>query len=130
MMIALGITNGIQKEFKERLFVMNYPLTVVSYSEGITHTVVQKIQTHFPTLKLSPYYTTQVISKNEHGIQGSMVYGVDFSQEAAINKVFAKAIKGSKDSSNFFTKEFIQGIIVGVLLSVLGLLVYIKFFMP
>jgi len=101
MMIALGITNGIQKEFKERLFVMNYPLTVVSYSEGIENTVVQKIQTHFPTLKLSPYYTTQVISKNEHGIQGSMVYGVDFAKEAAINTVFAKAVKGETNSSKY-----------------------------
>ena len=51
MMIALGITNGIQKEFKERLFVMNYPLTVVSYGEGIENKVIQKIQTHFPKLK-------------------------------------------------------------------------------
>ena len=101
MMIALGITNGIQKEFKERLFVMNYPLTVTSYSEGIESEVIQKIHTHFPTLKLSPYYTTQVISKNEHGIQGSMVYGVNFAQEAAINTVFAKAVKGETNSSKY-----------------------------
>ncbi len=101
MMIALGITNGIQKEFKERLFVMNYPLTVTSYSEGIESEVIQKIHAHFPTLKLSPYYTTQVISKNEHGIQGSMVYGVNFAQEAAINTVFAKAVKGETNSSKY-----------------------------
>ena len=111
MMVALGITNGIQKEFKERLFVMNYPLTVVSYSEGVTQTVVQKIQTQFPTLKLSPYYTTQVISKNEHGIQGSMVYGVDFAKEAAINTVFAKAVKGETNSSKY-------SIVIGDTLSV------------
>ena len=101
MMIALGITNGIQKEFKERLFVMNYPLTVTSYSEGIESKVIQKIHAHFPTLKLSPYYTTQVISKNEHGIQGSMVYGVDFAKEAAINTVFAKAVNGETNSSKY-----------------------------
>jgi len=40
MMIAIGITNGIQKEFKERLFVMNYPLTVVSYGEGIDTEII------------------------------------------------------------------------------------------
>jgi len=81
MMIAIGITNGIQKEFKERLFVMNYPLTVVSYGEGIDTEIIQKIEKNFPALKLSPYYTTQVISKNEHGVQGSMVYGIDFRKE-------------------------------------------------
>jgi len=101
MMIAMGVTNGIQKDFKERLFVMNYPLTVVSYGEGIDQSLVEKLQQHFPTLKLSPYYTTQVISKNEHGIQGSMVYGVNFQQEAAINTVFAKAAKESNSSSKY-----------------------------
>ena len=111
MMIALGITNGIQKEFKERLFVMNYPLTVLSYTDGIDSDLVQKIQQHFPALKLSPYYTTQVISKNEHGIQGSMVYGVDFVREAAINTVFAKATKGRENSSKY-------SIVIGDTLSV------------
>ncbi len=111
MMIALGITNGIQKEFKERLFVMNYPLTVVSYADGIGTNIVQKIEKHFPALKLSPYYTTQVISKNEHGIQGSMVYGVNFAKEAAINKVFAKATKEQDNSSKY-------SIVIGDTLSV------------
>jgi putative ABC transport system permease protein len=101
MMIAIGVTNGIQKDFKERLFVMNYPLTVVSYTDGVSDTLINKIQQDFPTLKLSPYYTTQVISKNENGIQGSMVYGIDFEKEAAINTVFAKAQKETNSSSKF-----------------------------
>ncbi len=101
MMIALGITNGIQKEFKERLFVMNYPLTVVSYGEGIDASLIEKIQETFPDLKLSPYYTTQVITKSEHGVQGSMVYGVDFSKEATINSVFAKVHKETNSSSKY-----------------------------
>ena len=29
LMIAMGIMNGTQKEFTKRLFVMNYPLTVL-----------------------------------------------------------------------------------------------------
>jgi len=95
MIIAMGITNGIQKEFKARLFVMNYPLTVHSYGDGVDADTIKNITSHFPDLKISPYYTTQVISKNEHDIQGSMVYGVDFAKEAAINTVFAKALKGS-----------------------------------
>jgi putative ABC transport system permease protein len=101
MMIAIGITNGIQKEFKERLFVMNYPLTVVSYGEGIDTETIHKIEKNFPSIKLSPYYTTQVISKNEHGVQGSMVYGVDFEKEAAINRIFAKANREGNSSSKY-----------------------------
>jgi len=101
MMIAIGVTNGIQKDFKERLFVMNYPLTVISYTDGVDASLIKKIQRSFPTLKLSPYYTTQAISKNEHGIQGSMIYGVNFEQEAAINTVFAKVNKETNSSSKY-----------------------------
>ena len=32
LMIAMGVMNGTHKEFKKRLFVMNYPLTIVSYT--------------------------------------------------------------------------------------------------
>jgi putative ABC transport system permease protein len=29
LMIAMGIMNGTQKEFSKKLFVMNYPLTIL-----------------------------------------------------------------------------------------------------
>ncbi|HIP61636.1 MAG TPA: ABC transporter permease [Sulfurovum sp.] len=101
MMIALGVTNGLQKEFKERLFVMNYPLTVVSYADGIDSKTAYKIKEKFPELRLSPYYTTQVITKNDNSIQGSMVYGVDFQKEAALNSVFAKVKTTGKSTSKY-----------------------------
>jgi len=42
-------------------------------------------------LKFSPYYTTQVITKNEGAVQGSLLYGVDFAKESAINPIFKEA---------------------------------------
>jgi len=90
MLIALAITTGIQKDFKERLFVMNYPLTVFSYGGEVNNTLVKKIEETFPTVKTSPYYTTSAVVKNKIGIQGSLIYGVDFQKESAINNVFAQ----------------------------------------
>jgi len=29
LMVAMGIMNGTEKEFKKRLFVMNYPITLI-----------------------------------------------------------------------------------------------------
>jgi len=101
MIIAMAVTNGMQKDFKERLFIMNYPLTLVSYSEGIDKNLTDKIQKKFPSLKLSPYYTTQVIAKNDDIVQGCMIYGVDFKKEAMINKVFKKAEKNSTNNSKY-----------------------------
>jgi len=92
LMIAMGIMNGTQKEFKKRLFVMNYPLTVLPVMENaINQELIQTLSQHFPHLKFSPYYTTQVITKNTGAVQGSLLYGVDFDKESAINPVFKEA---------------------------------------
>jgi putative ABC transport system permease protein len=100
LMIAMGIMNGTQKEFKKRLFVMNYPLTVLPMMEGaINDDLIQTLHHHFPDLQFSPYYTTQVITKNAGAVQGSLLYGVDFEKESAINPIFREAAaKGSAQS--------------------------------
>ena len=94
LMIAMGVMNGTQKEFKKRLFVMNYPLTVLSYdTNGVNDSLIKKIEAQFPDLKISPYYVTQVIAKNADSVQGTILYGVDFNKEAKINNILAKAYK-------------------------------------
>jgi len=102
LMIAMGIMNGTQKEFQKKLFVMNYPLTILPLEEGaINPTLAQTLHQHFPSLKLSPYYTTQVISKNAGAVQGSLLYGVDFAKESAINSIFQKATEQNITNSKF-----------------------------
>ncbi|SFV51515.1 Lipoprotein releasing system transmembrane protein LolC [hydrothermal vent metagenome] len=98
LMIAMGIMNGSQKEFSKRLFVMNYPLTVLPLDEGVINdNLISNLKEKFPHLKFSPYYTTQVITKHDGVVQGSLLYGVDFAKEAQINSIFAKA-KGHNNS--------------------------------
>ena len=92
LMIAMGIMNGTQKEFTKRLFVMNYPLTVLPLKENsVNDELIEKLSSEFPHLKFSPYYTTQVITKNDAAVQGSLLYGVDFDKEASLNPIFKKA---------------------------------------
>ena len=98
LMIGIGVTNGTHNEFKKRLFVMNYPLTIVSYdTNGVSQPLLDDIKAKFPEVKISPYYTTQVITKNADGVQGTILYGVDFKKEAQINSIFAKAYKQVKE---------------------------------
>jgi putative ABC transport system permease protein len=101
LMVAMGIMNGTYTQFKDRLFVMNYPLTVTSYGDGVDQATIDALHEAFPKLKISPYYTTQVITKNGEALQGSMVFGVDFDQEAAINKVLKKTLTRFPSPSPF-----------------------------
>ena len=102
LMIAMGIMNGTQKEFKKRLFVMNYPLTVLPMREGaVNDNLVRTLRQHYPKLKFSPYYSTQVITRNAGAVQGSLLYGVDFEKESALNPVFKEAAAQSSSKSKF-----------------------------
>jgi len=93
LMLAMGIMNGTQKSFTEKLFVMNYPLTVLPLAEDVVDDkLVDKLSKALPHLKFSPYYTTQVITKNDGAVQGSLLYGVDAKKEAEINHVFKDAV--------------------------------------
>ena len=97
LMIAMGVMNGTQQEFTKKLFVMNYPLTVLPIEENAVNIdLVKKLSQKFPDMKFSPYYTTQVITKNDGAVQGSLLYGVDYDREARLNEVFKKARGDSK----------------------------------
>ncbi len=96
LMVAMGIMNGTEKEFKKRLFVMNYPITLIPSTHGVANdNLISKLKIEFPNLKFSPYYTTQVITKSGSNVNGSILYGVDFQKEAKINRVFKEAIENS-----------------------------------
>ncbi len=101
LMIAMGIMNGTEKEFKKRLFVMNYPITLIpTNANSLNDTLISKLSKEFPYMKFSPYYTTQVITKSGSNVNGSILYGVDFKKEANINEVFKKALDNSISLNN------------------------------
>jgi len=96
LIIAMSIMNGMDKEFENKLTIMNYPLTIYAKIDGvITDKYVQKLQKKYPDLKFSPYIQTSAIIKKDQ-MNGVILYGVDFNKEKKLNPIFAKAIKGIK----------------------------------
>ena len=103
LMLAMGMMHGTQKEWQKSLFVMNYPLTVVPLGYHATDDdLVEKLSGKFPELKFSPFYQTGVFSKSNSGIEGFMLYGVDFAQEMQINPVLKKAKENSLQKASKF----------------------------
>ncbi len=101
LIVAMAIMNGTYKQFKEKLFVMNYPLTITSFGPGVDQATLDGLVQAFPRLKFSPYYTTQVIVKHGEVLQGSVLFGVDFAREKAINPVLARALPAHPSPTRF-----------------------------
>lgn len=94
LLVAMAIMNGFDKEFERKLFTMNYPLTILSYSKGgVYESDYEKLKSKFPHLSMSPYISTQTIAKYSNKLEGILLFGVDFEKEKAINSVLKDALK-------------------------------------
>jgi len=94
LIIAMAIMNGTAKEFKDKLFTMNYPLSIYPKIEGmVDDDLLNKLEQKFPNLKFSPYLTSQVMIQSDESMSGGVIFGVDKEKESAINKIYKDSVK-------------------------------------
>ena len=97
LIIAMALMNGFDNEFKKKLTIMNYPLTVLPKFYGaVNENMLIDLQAKFPDLKFSPYVQSAVMARNGVELEGGYIFGVDFGDEAKVNDVLQKAISSSK----------------------------------
>lgn len=94
LIVAMAIMNGFDKEFKRKLFTMNYPITVSGLSSSfVTDKDLNDLKKRLPSLKFSPYISTQVMLKKGESLEGGILFGVDSALEKKINSVVEEGLK-------------------------------------
>jgi putative ABC transport system permease protein len=95
LLIAMALMNGFDKEFKKQLTIMNYPLTIVpKFYGGVNENLLIDLESKFPSLYFSPYVQSSVMVRSGSNLEGGYLFGVNFKDEANVNSVLQKAIKG------------------------------------
>ncbi len=95
LLIAMALMNGFDKEFKDKLTVMNYPLTIIPKFYGaVNNNLLIDLEEKFPHLHFSPYVQSSVMARSGSKLEGGYLFGVNFKDEAKVNSVLAKAITG------------------------------------
>ena len=93
LLIAMALMNGFDNEFKNKLTIMNYPLTVLPKFYGaVNENLLIDLETKFPELSFSPYVQTAVMARKGQNLEGGYIFGVHFEDEAKVNSVLKKAI--------------------------------------
>jgi len=120
LIVAMAIMNGTAKEFEDKLFTMNYPLSIYPQVDGtVDEELLQNLEKEFPKLKFSPYLTSQVMIQGDQSMSGGVIFGVDKKREASINKIYKKTVdtltnlgkyhiivgQGIKDSLSLYDEE-------------------------
>ena len=94
LLIAMALMNGFDKEFRKKLTIMNYPLTIVPKFYGsVNESLLMDLELKFPDLKFSPYVQSAIMARSGTKLEGGYIFGVNFNEEAAVNSVLNKAIK-------------------------------------
>lgn len=94
LLIAMALMNGFDKEFKKKLTIMNYPLTVIPKFYGaVNEDLLLELESKFPHLKFSPYVQSSVMVRSGSKLEGGYIFGVNFQDEAEVNSVLGEAIK-------------------------------------
>ncbi len=94
LIIAMALMNGFDNEFKKKLTIMNYPLTVVPRFYGsVNENLRLRLEQEFPDLAFSPYITASVIARSGSMLEGGYLFGVDFEAEKKVNPVVGAALK-------------------------------------
>ncbi len=96
LIIAMALMNGFDKEFKKKLTIMNYPLTVIPKFYGaVNEDLLIDLETKFPQLQFSPYVQSSVMARSGTKLEGGYIFGVNLEDEAKVNSIVAKAIEHS-----------------------------------
>ncbi len=96
LIIAMALMNGFDKEFKKKLTIMNYPLTVIPKFYGaVNEDLLIDLETKFPQLQFSPYVQSSVMARSGTKLEGGYIFGVNLEDEAKVNSIVAKAITHS-----------------------------------
>ena len=97
LLIAMALMNGFDNEFKKKLTIMNYPLSIVPKFYGaVNENLLIDLESKFPNLSFSPYVQSAVMARSGVKLEGGYIFGVNFKDEAKVNSVLAKAIKDTK----------------------------------
>jgi len=94
LLIAMALMNGFDNEFRKKLTIMNYPLTVLPKFYGaVNENLLLELENKFPQLKFSPYIQSSVMARSGSKLEGGYIFGVDFDSEAKVNSVLKEAIE-------------------------------------
>ncbi len=94
LIIAMALMNGFDNEFKKKLTVMNYPLTIYPRFYGsVNEELLLDLEQKFPELAMSPYVTSSVIARSGSVLEGGYLFGVDFKHEVKVNAVLKEALQ-------------------------------------
>lgn len=97
LLVAMALMNGFDNEFRKKLTIMNYPMTIIPKFYGsVNENLLIDLESKFPTLAFSPFVQSSIMVRSGSKLEGGYIFGVNFDDEVKVNSVLDKALKDTK----------------------------------
>ena len=94
LLVAMALMNGFDNEFRKKLTIMNYPMTIVPKFYGsVNESLLIDLESKFPNLAFSPFVQSSIMARSGSNLEGGYLFGVNFEDEIKVNAVLEKALK-------------------------------------
>ena len=101
LLVAMALMNGFDNEFKKKLTIMNYPLTILPKFYGaVNDDLLIDLESKFPHLHFSPYVQSSIMVRSGSKLEGGYLFGVNFKDEVNVNSILKQAV-GSAEIPKF-----------------------------
>lgn len=92
LIVAMAIMDGMIKHIENKLFTMNYPLTIFAKQYGIVDkNLLDTLEDKFNKMKFSPYVRLEGAIKIGDKLNTGIVFGVEYDKEIIINRVLRES---------------------------------------
>ena len=97
LLVAMALMNGFDNEFRKKLTIMNYPLTVIPKFYGaVNENLLINLETKFPELSFSPFIQSSIMTRSGSKLEGGYIFGVNFEDEIKVNSVLKESLGDTK----------------------------------
>lgn len=103
LIVVLSVMNGFQADIRQRIIGSQSHVMVASYDQGGIANweyVLSRAEAHPHVVAVSPYLSNQVMFKNQHHVQGAILWGVEPERETKVTKLADNLKSGSVEKLN------------------------------
>ncbi|MEW6516073.1 MAG: lipoprotein-releasing ABC transporter permease subunit [candidate division FCPU426 bacterium] len=103
LIVVLSVMNGFQSDIRRRIIGSQSHVMVASFDQGGIanwRQLLKKAEALPHVVAVSPFLSNQVMFKNEHHVEGAILWGVDPAREAKVTQLAANLKSGSIEKLN------------------------------
>ncbi|MDQ7045386.1 MAG: ABC transporter permease [Sulfurimonas sp.] len=94
LLVAMALMNGFDNEFRKKLTIMNYPMTIIPKFHGsVNENLLIDLESKFPSLSFSPFVQASIMARSGSKLEGGYLFGVNFEDEVKVNSILSEALQ-------------------------------------